>query len=507
MGPTSKSYIIQHLHQAEGAISIILEQVGQPAPDHLQPTIKRISVPANRRSLAPGQGPTASPSGERGANTLYILRDDVYGQVMIQDWAEYGQSQRLTVSENMEAALKRLGVLPEAEEWKRLYPDGRALKDRGGAEETLSVKHELSKSPDADGPLNMDEGEDAIVVKQPNKKKSNQDRLKSMKKTAKGRSANRISTPTPTTTKASTPKKSRVNNGQNGDETTIVTQCESSPIFKSASENRAAEAPVHSSGKAVKTVQAPKASKSAKASTSKGNVAPKAATQIKASSRKEIEYTDSSDDEEMHLDDPPLHADRIVAAKGTADDPNALKKKSSSVVAASSPSPDGKRSRQGVGSGASFSSEPWLEVRSRSDWTRLAERFKKVYNDFLKGRSRLRAEEDMIRADLEQAQSEAIKSDSSLHIDDDEREEGEASPVDGSARGILAMDFDPPSFANVTWRVNSEGGRFDKNATKPMSYEELETHVLKLKEIEAQLTRMKSALETSKKTLEENVSA
>jgi hypothetical protein len=454
-------------------------------------------MPANRRSLAPGQGPSASQNGDRRAATLYVLRDDVYSQVMIQEWTEYSQSERLAVSEHMEAALRRLGNPPESEEWKRLYPDGRAVNDEAGPEDALSMKRDSSGSPATDSLSKMDAADDAIVTKQPNKKKSNQDRLKSMKKNAKGRNVSRTSTPTPSALKASTPRKLKVSNGRDDEETTKVAQQESPP---SKSTNSPAAVPVNLPGKATDSAQASKGDKTAKVATSRANVASRTAANAKSGSRKEIEYTDSSDEDQMQLDEPPLKAKKVVLPKGTTEHLNA-QKKSSSIVAASSPSPDGKRNRQGVGSGAAFSSEPWLDVRNCSDWSRLAERFKRVYEEFKKGRAQLRAEEDMIRADLEQAQSAIIKSDSSLHVDDEEKEEGEASPVDGPARGILVMDFDPPSFANVTWRVNSEGGKFDKNATKPMTYEELETHVLKLKETEAQLTRMMAALETSKRTL------
>jgi hypothetical protein len=428
---------------------------------------------------------------------LYILKDEVYRQIMIKEWSEYSTNDKLIVSEHMEAAFKRLGLDKDAEEWKRLYPDGRTGKTlskdaepgsvEAAAGDALSMKRETSGASSADSQSKDEAGDNAVAKKQTNKKKSNQDRLRSMKKGAKARNNSRTDTPTPTASKASLAKSTKAEEKVEIEEVPKLSLDES-PLPKPKVK---AAAPSRSPAKKLEVTLPSKPAKIEKPTTIQVTAPQKTAAHVKSASRKKIEYTDSSSSEdEMQLDDLPLAPKKAEAAKTTAHH----SVKTSSSKAAPSSSLEGKRSRQGVGSGAAFSSEPWLDVRNSSDWKRLAERFKRVHEEFLSGRSRLREEENLIRADLELARADSIKSDSSLHIED-EREEGEASPVGGPTKGILRLDFDPHNFTNVAWRS-------DKTLPKPMSYEELETSVLKLKEMEAQLNRMKGALQTSKKALE-----
>ncbi|GAK62446.1 uncharacterized protein PAN0_001c0646 [Moesziomyces antarcticus] len=74
--------------------------------------------------------------------------------------------------------------------------------------------------------------------------------------------------------------------------------------------------------------------------------------------------------------------------------------------AVKSPSGSGERSIKGVGPGAAHWSEPWLDVRSRSDWHRLAQRFAKTQQEYLASRKRLEAESERLDRELELASAE-----------------------------------------------------------------------------------------------------
>ncbi|SPO19872.1 uncharacterized protein UTRI_00268_B [Ustilago trichophora] len=77
---------------------------------------------------------------------------------------------------------------------------------------------------------------------------------------------------------------------------------------------------------------------------------------------------------------------------------------SSSSVRVSSTCAD--RPIKGVGPGATHWSEPWLDVRSRSDWHRLAQRFAKAQEEYLISRKRLEAESERLDRELELASME-----------------------------------------------------------------------------------------------------
>ncbi|GAC73461.1 hypothetical protein PANT_9c00133 [Moesziomyces antarcticus T-34] len=74
--------------------------------------------------------------------------------------------------------------------------------------------------------------------------------------------------------------------------------------------------------------------------------------------------------------------------------------------AVKSPSGSGERSIKGVGPGAAHWSEPWLDVRSRADWHRLAQRFAKTQQEYLASREQLEAESERLDRELELASAE-----------------------------------------------------------------------------------------------------
>ncbi|CBQ67627.1 conserved hypothetical protein [Sporisorium reilianum SRZ2] len=64
------------------------------------------------------------------------------------------------------------------------------------------------------------------------------------------------------------------------------------------------------------------------------------------------------------------------------------------------------RPTRGVGPGATHWSEPWLDVRSKADWHRLAQRFTKTQEEYLVSRQRLEAESERLERELELAAKE-----------------------------------------------------------------------------------------------------
>jgi hypothetical protein len=62
--------------------------------------------------------------------------------------------------------------------------------------------------------------------------------------------------------------------------------------------------------------------------------------------------------------------------------------------------------RHGVGLGASQSTEPWLDVRNSADWTRLRERFSRVYAEYKAGWEHIQGERRALQAELAAAKGD-----------------------------------------------------------------------------------------------------
>jgi len=464
--------------------------------------------------------PASSANGERGASTMYVLKDEAFTQVLIKDWPEYDSKERQIVSEHMEGALERLGLAKDTEEWKRLYPDGRpsldpvrkaalleklddggdlSTEDEGGSHrrqtERNSLRRPSNSSSSMESPTKLDVSDERTGAKPTIKKNSTMDRLK---KAAKGKGSSRSSTPASVGT-STMPKKPKERDGlevEKKSKTALVEESNSKPIAASQ----------HTSTRLAESVAAAKDVKTNKVTTSKSIAAKKKATApARAAARKDIAYTDSSEDEKMEVDeeDRPSRSTSghlVSRARSTVSE----QQKSTST------SPEEKqRVRHGVGGGAAFTSEPWLDVKSRNDWERLAERFKRVFEEYTDGMARLREEEDLIRLDLQQAREEKTvatsRNNAMLHIDlgSDEKEEGEASPTleEEPNFGIVTASVDPPPSVKLAWR-NRTMERREKGLPNPMSYEEIKTRARSLQETESQLIRMKGTLQVSKRKLE-----
>ncbi|TKY90457.1 hypothetical protein EX895_000455 [Sporisorium graminicola] len=102
------------------------------------------------------------------------------------------------------------------------------------------------------------------------------------------------------------------------------------------------------------------------------------------------------------------------------------------------------RPTRGVGPGATHWSEPWLDVRSKADWHRLAQRFTKTQEEYLVSRQRLEAENERLERELELATKEE---EATAHLDEVPAEQSLLfSPhkvsVSAATRGGEADDVD-----------------------------------------------------------------
>lgn len=198
---------------------------------------------------------------------------------------------------------------------------------------------------------------------------------------------------------------------------------------------------------------------------------------------------------------------------------------------------------KGVGPGATHWSEPWLDVRSRSDWHRLAQRFAKTQEEYLSTRKRLEAENERLDRELElasneeqeaprqsllfsphkQAQAEggdvemqelevetavntSINSRNGRRVNVEDGSDGNESPEEGEMRSDdeIAKPGDEgrrsESPDNLAWRgPNNEVGRASGNgsqegAERPLSYTDLANRVQQLVELHGSLSRMHRVL-------------
>ncbi|SPO20791.1 uncharacterized protein UTRI_00268 [Ustilago trichophora] len=126
--------------------------------------------------------------------------------------------------------------------------------------------------------------------------------------------------------------------------------------------------------------------------------------------RRDRSYDDTHYDEFPSRDRPEhSHRDSDDGRRGRRE-PEGARSSSRSVTTSScsaqvsSTSTD--RPIKGVGPGATHWSEPWLDVRSKSDWHRLAQRFAKAQEEYLISRKRLEAESERLDRELEMVSME-----------------------------------------------------------------------------------------------------
>ncbi|KAJ1030860.1 hypothetical protein NDA18_002089 [Ustilago nuda] len=214
----------------------------------------------------------------------------------------------------------------------------------------------------------------------------------------------------------------------------------------------------------------------------------------------------------------------------TADDRNssrALSSTSSTVAAVKSPSRQD-RPIKDVGPGATHWSERWLDVRSRSDWHRLAQRFAKTQQEYLSTRKRLEAESERLDRELALASAEeqdtprqsllfsphkqkevnvemqdlaeetavntSINSQTSKVKEaggdgNESPEEGEMQSDDEQEKQEIRTSESPD---NLAWRHTTQTQRED--GERPLSYTDLARKVAQLAELHASLSRMHTVL-------------
>ncbi|PWN38130.1 uncharacterized protein FA14DRAFT_177408 [Meira miltonrushii] len=483
-GPLSRRDIVRESHFAEPQVVSVLGPIAN-TPDTLQPkgssvsSTRKFTGPVNRRNSVGGS--IASSSDNSSHSTVYALKDECYTELLVKDWEGYSMEEKIQISARMEMALDRLGIPHNAVERDQLVrvPAEKRIRlfEKLDLGEGVSEDDHSSKSAHSARPK-------ASTSKKPTTK----DRLA---RAAKG--------------KLSSPRITPVNAKQatSADKEHLTkTKAARTSLPRSADARETTMQQDIPSATKRKTTSAPRTSTSGNGSVSH-----------KSTNRKDIEYTDSSDDDEN------------LRSRGRA--LSAVSQKADTIAGDSKPLVDltVNRPKNGSISSLNLAREPWLEVRSTKQWHELAKRFHRVYDEYQKGLSRVRDEEDMIKSELRLANKEEEEKDVSsrgnrrdsvssrntrstrgnkaakdedepMLSPSDEREEGEASPTIGQDAQMSSTTF--------AWR---HGGvkatqAFPSSDSQPMPLEDLEDLVGSVLELEGQLRRMKTVLQTSKEDLE-----
>lgn len=474
-GPQSRLKIVQEVQFAEPQILSMLPRIAS-TPDDLQPTASDVSShringgPVNRSGHS---GPRHSTSASLAHSTIYVLKDEIYREVLIKDWEAYSSEEKVQVSELTEGALDRTGVSKEAPERQQIV---RALpnKTRQHLQDRLDDGSELSEEDMTTADASTSQNDKGSSKTNISKKPTTKERLA---KAAKGKMSSTRATAVKSATKP-------------------AANAPVADASASAKESVRNEPRVASTGSTkAKIVKSHALSRTSSGGTGKASV------------RRDIEYTDSSDDEEEDRKRHP--ASTTSTAHGKSDSSSAAV--SASVQAEA-------RGRQGVGRGASLTKEPWLEVGTARDWHELAKRFRRVYGEYQSGLARVREEEELLRRELKQALMETAEyegkgrtavytrttrnsgtgGDTDRLNANEEREEGEASPTIDQGASTFGEAFG--------WRDSAEVKNNTADGQKkrlPMPLEEMDPLVTSVLEMEGQLKRMKSALQASKERLEE----
>ncbi|PWN89140.1 hypothetical protein FA10DRAFT_302512 [Acaromyces ingoldii] len=237
---------------------------------------------------------------------------------------------------------------------------------------------------------------------------------------------------------------------------------------------------------------------------------------------------------------PRQHSSGMVAAAAAA----------APTAATSSQTP----SRHGVGAGAISTAEPWLDVRNPNDWSKLSQRYRRVFEEYRGALETVRNEEARIvrevakakehddeedRAKRSEGAGQMARGDGRSLEEGEEKEEGEASPTAGSAAKFGgAQGPDPGSrtltapvsksepsstspeqeetTAQFSWRSSSphagsgtsnRDGFSAASSSTPLPYTKLKNLVDTVQTLQSQLGRMKQTLVSSKRRLEETAAA
>lgn len=484
-GPLSRRDIVRESHFAEPQVLSVLGRIAS-TPDNLQPktsstsSTRKFTGPVNRRNSSSGSTPSVSDGGH---TTVYALKDECYTELLVKDWEGFSLEEKIRISTRMESALDRLGIPHNATERDQLvYVPGEKLRNR--LHDKLDDGERLS-----DEDVSSKSMQSARPKANNSKKPTTKDRLA---RAAKGKPSSPRITPVNVKQAATSEKEQPTKT-----KTTRTSLSRSVDVSDSTMQH-----------------DLPSAAKRKNTSTQRTSNSGNGSVSHKSTVRKDIEYTDSSDDDENQR------------SRGRA--LSAVSQKASTITGDSKPLADVamNRPKNGSLSNINLAREPWLEVRSTMQWHELAKRFHSVYDEYQKGLSRVRDEENMLKSELRLANKEEEDGTTSSHgnrrdslpsrttrstrgnkatkdEDDsmlsptDEREEGEASPTIGQDAQMPTKSF--------AWRHG--GGTkatqsFPSSDSQPISLEDLEDLVGSVLEMEGQLRRMKAVLQSSKEDLE-----
>ena len=211
-----------------------------------------------------------------------------------------------------------------------------------------------------------------------------------------------------------------------------------------------------------------------------------------------------------------------------------------------------------MGAGAISTAEPWLDVRNPNDWSKLSQRYRRVFEEYRGALETVRNEEARIvrevakakeqdeeeegnRAKRSEEAGQMVRGEGKSLEEGEEKEEGEASPTAGSAAkfgGAHGPGLDPGSrthtapvsksepsstspeqeetTAQFSWRSSSphagsgtsnRDGFSAASSSTPLPYAKLKNLVDTVQTLQGQLGRMKQTLVSSKRRLEETAAA
>ncbi|CAO1634494.1 unnamed protein product [Jaminaea pallidilutea] len=155
--------------------------------------------------------------------------------------------------------------------------------------------------------------------------------------------------------------------------------------------------------------------------------------------------------------------------------------------------------------------EPWLDIRSTAEWHRLAERFRRIWQEYEEAGKTLEAEKRRLKKDRERAEKSPInesrktKSDQSERLKDeaeegeeveDEEEEAEVGDISTDRDVRWRSDRTAAAARHGSSRLQQSGNRDEEDMedTVPISLEELTRLIEEQKARDGELRRMKAVL-------------
>lgn len=153
------------------------------------------------------------------------------------------------------------------------------------------------------------------------------------------------------------------------------------------------------------------------------------------------------------------------------------------------------RPTRGVGHGATHWSEPWLDVRSSSDWHRLASRFTKTQAEYTTFRAQLQAENARLDKELALATAEEgslLLAPNKIELETERNTRSNArreeSPEEGEMDEDGEVDGEKEKEEEVSFVWRESGSK------QPMGYNELVGRLKELGEMQGALSRMHRVL-------------